>query len=255
MSIKNLLGSRSPYYEMMRSASHCRDVDEKFLGQLKKQIKEQVDLFLPCTEFIYDYKNQHYPYISDNIEWLTGFGAQQYTLQGKELHLSRLHPSDLPLYTGKAVKMMRKKILNPKGHAQPGLYFWINYRYQRADGHYIHLLQKHRVICSSVTGVPLLIVGTLLDISHIKFNKIIFRMASALDKKHDTAYHFKQAQKSILTLREQEVTQLSLKGKNNREIAKLLHIDYGTVKNHKHNIFEKTGAKSINEAARKAGVI
>jgi DNA-binding CsgD family transcriptional regulator len=253
MSIKKLLGSDSPFYNMMLRASRCV-VDTARIEELKRQVTEQIELFLPCTVFIYDYKSQCYHYISKNIEHLTGYTAEQYMLQGKTLHLSRLHSDDLNLYTGKAVKMMCRKILQRPG--KDDYYFWINYRYCHANGRYVTLLQKHRVMHSE-NGVPLLVVGVLLDITHLKWKKMIFRVASyGPGKRHageDTVLHFSSGRKGLLTVREQEVLQLALKGKSEKEIRDKLNIAIGTVKRHKQNIFSKTGARNIREAGEKAG--
>lgn len=52
-----------------------------------------------------------------------------------------------------------------------------------------------------------------------------------------------------LTSREQEVLHLITEGCTNKEIAIQLIIEYGTVKNHVHNILKKLDVKSRHEAA------
>ena len=52
-----------------------------------------------------------------------------------------------------------------------------------------------------------------------------------------------------LTPREQEVLQCIGKGCTNQEIATLLLVEIGTVKNHVHNILEKLNVSNRNEAA------
>ncbi|HKY54181.1 MAG TPA: response regulator transcription factor [Anaerolineales bacterium] len=52
-----------------------------------------------------------------------------------------------------------------------------------------------------------------------------------------------------LTPREQEVLQCIGKGCTNQEIASLLLVEIGTVKNHVHNILEKLNVSNRNEAA------
>jgi DNA-binding CsgD family transcriptional regulator len=69
----------------------------------------------------------------------------------------------------------------------------------------------------------------------------------------DIVLHFGSGNKSLLTAREQEILQLSLKGKSEQQIADMLHIGIGTVKSHKQNIFRKTDAKNIREAGERAG--
>jgi len=50
---------------------------------------------------------------------------------------------------------------------------------------------------------------------------------------------------SLLSIREKEVLKLLAEGKNNREIAELLHISKYTVRRHRSNIMKKLGIKSL----------
>jgi two-component system nitrate/nitrite response regulator NarL len=52
-----------------------------------------------------------------------------------------------------------------------------------------------------------------------------------------------------LTSREQEIVSLIETGSSNKEIARRLHIQLATVKNHVHNILEKLDVRSRGEAA------
>ena len=56
-----------------------------------------------------------------------------------------------------------------------------------------------------------------------------------------------------LTLREREILQLMLLGKNNREIEDKLFISYNTVKNHIHAIYGKTGIANRFQLFRSLG--
>ena len=58
-----------------------------------------------------------------------------------------------------------------------------------------------------------------------------------------------------LTRREQEVLQFIGKGCTNQEIAALLLVEIGTVKNHVHNILEKLNVNTRGEAASHLGFI
>jgi len=52
---------------------------------------------------------------------------------------------------------------------------------------------------------------------------------------------------NILNPKEQSVLQLILQGKQNKEIAKSLHISLDTVKKHNTSIFKKLGVRNRNE--------
>jgi len=59
----------------------------------------------------------------------------------------------------------------------------------------------------------------------------------------------RQSQLADLTSREEEVLSLITDGYTNREIAARLVIEYGTVKNHVHNILDKLDVRNRHEAA------
>jgi DNA-binding NarL/FixJ family response regulator len=52
----------------------------------------------------------------------------------------------------------------------------------------------------------------------------------------------------VLTVREEEILQLIVKGLTNKQIAEKLHISFPTVKNHVHNILEKLDVRNRSEA-------
>jgi DNA-binding NarL/FixJ family response regulator len=55
-----------------------------------------------------------------------------------------------------------------------------------------------------------------------------------------------------LTDREREVLQLIAEGRSNREIAELLHVSMKTVENHRANLMDKLGLRSVAELTRYA---
>lgn len=57
-----------------------------------------------------------------------------------------------------------------------------------------------------------------------------------------------------LTLRECEILEMIELGLSNKEIARNLHIEVGTVKNHVHNILEKLNVRRRNQAAHRVRV-
>src|SRR5579884_864873 len=51
----------------------------------------------------------------------------------------------------------------------------------------------------------------------------------------------------LLSLREKEIMQLLVAGKNNREIADLLHVSVSTVETHRNNVFQKLHVHNLPE--------
>lgn len=79
------------------------------------------------------------------------------------------------------------------------------------------------------------------------------RVASALFRRVATLAHAATAGPATrLSPREREVTRLLDRGLSNKEIARSLGIEIGTVKNHVHSILDKLEASTRGEAASKA---
>ena len=79
--------------------------------------------------------------------------------------------------------------------------------------------------------------------------------ASAIDPAEERRPINKEARafaadaKDALTAREQEILQLIERGLSNKEIARRLRIELGTVKNHVHNVLQKLQVRGRGEAA------
>jgi DNA-binding CsgD family transcriptional regulator len=99
------------------------------------------------------------------------------------------------------------------------------------------------VVCISLAILPLLNRHlTLLLKSHAYLT-----VYDTLGENQQTALLSKTQALSPLTLREQEVVQLLLSGKSNREIAAALHITEHTVKTHTRNIYAKYAVRTRAE--------
>ncbi len=84
----------------------------------------------------------------------------------------------------------------------------------------------------------------LKSIHHVHAGEIWLdnRMTAEVTKAFSNSSKFgSRREKSLLSDREKEIVQLVVQGLRNKEIGEKLFISEQTVKNHLHNIFEKTG--------------
>jgi len=87
-------------------------------------------------------------------------------------------------------------------------------------------------------------------VSPVIVAKMMNRLAYLANREVPGAFmEARQSQLDELTLREEEVLSLITAGCTNREIASQLVIEYGTVKNHVHNILSKLDVRNRYEAA------
>jgi DNA-binding CsgD family transcriptional regulator len=258
VSISKLVGKKSPYIKMLGRAKHAADFDASTLAKMKQEMAALLTAsYLPCAVYTFDYKNCEYKHMSETIAHITGFDAQQYYFRGKEYHLQCMHPDDCKLYAGEVTKAMLRKLKHIKKQEAHRYLFSVTYRYCRADGRYIHLLQQFRIVQCSVTGVPLHVVGTLSDISFLKRDNVIrlcVTKGSSSKTLFTSARHtFSKKKNSLLTPRQHEVLQLAHEGKTVQQTADILGISFYTVKTHRQRILKVLKAKNMMEAWGKAG--
>jgi two-component system, LuxR family, secretion system response regulator SsrB len=256
MSIQKILGKKSPYVKMLGRAKHAADFDASVPGRLKTEMTGLLtDSFLPCAVYIFDYKNSEYQYMSRSIEHITGLDADMYYFRGKEHHLQCMHPDDRKYYTHDATKAMLQKLRHVKKEEAHRYFLSVSYRYCRADGQYIHLLQQFRIVQCSVTGVPLLAAGILTDISMLKHDGNVRLQISHRRKMTFTSnqFAFGNAKNSLLSRKQHEVLRLALEGKSLKETGAILNISWKTVKSHRQRILKTLKAKNMYEAGKKAG--
>jgi DNA-binding CsgD family transcriptional regulator len=258
VSIAKLVGKKSPYAKMLGRARHAADYDAAIPARLKQEMTALFTAcYLPCAIYVFDYKNSEYQFLSETIEHITGFDAGQYYFRGKAHHLQSMHPDDCKLYTGEVTKTLLRSLRHIKKQDAYRYLFSINYRYCRADGKYIHLLQQFRIVQCSMTGVPLHVVGTLSDISFLKpDNAMRLYIAKGNSRKmlFTSAHHtFSKKKNSLLSPRQHEVLQLAHDGKTVQETADILHIGFNTAKTHRQRIIARLKARNIRDAWKKAG--
>jgi len=92
------------------------------------------------------------------------------------------------------------------------------------------------------------LVATILEVSRggtrcsADVSRVLFESARL------AGTHAAPARKSLLTRRQAEIARLLAEGLSNKEIAQTLSIEVATVKNHVHQIFEKTGMRQRTDA-------
>jgi DNA-binding CsgD family transcriptional regulator len=207
---------------------------------------------IPVVTYVMDVVQMKYLYMSKNVVGHTGYPAEEFLSKGCYFTYSLMHPDDRTEFVEKVQKEQAAflRTLPPGDH---GKYrFSYTYRLRRVDGTYIQVLQQSKIILVSEAGDPLLMLGVSTDITHLKKDNGISLSIARYDKGCiETEGNFSRSD-SLVSPREREVLTLIVEGKSTQEIAQALGISSFTVKNHRRNMMEKTGAKNMAEVIKLA---
>lgn len=188
-------------------------------------------------------------HVSDSFFYLTGYTPQQMKDEGTLFYVEKIHPDDL-------VKINRlferlnyyQQTLAPEQLHR--LMFTHNYRFKRADGRWLQLLQYDYCYLLEGSDQPDLHISVINDISFIKNDdsiKISFALYDALKDCYQPLHEEVLDSPSPFTEQEKRIIQLSSKGNANKQIADQMHISEQTVKNHKYCMFRKGRVQNMVE--------
>lgn len=156
------------------------------------------------------------------------------------------HPND-----GHFVKrIIRGAVRHFANHPAVGSSEFLNltYRLRKKDGSYIKVLRQSSIISVDATGMPVMNMSFLTDISFISNNNRVEWdiYATKLNQNKLRKEVFKEFV-NFFTDREKQVIQCISEGLTNPEIAKKLHISKHTVGTHRKNILAKSECSSAQE--------
>lgn len=190
---------------------------------------------------------------SDNIRQLTPFTKEEWVGETPPFMVKNAHPEDA-YYLLSAIAMgteMHEKLpAEKRGKIRVNIYC----RMLDAARNYRWTLIQFPARYYNAEGRVESALMLMTDLS--SFKTLDTPMMSVIDNNNNEHQYFKvmMDNKSLvpfslphITLREQEVMQLMVKGLNTPLIAAALNISYHTVENHKRNLRRKTGTKTAAE--------
>lgn len=199
--------------------------------------------------YLIDYCRRNFLYVASNPLFLCGYSPEEVQAKGYAFYFEVVPPEE--------IKTLQE--INEAGfrfyYDQPiekRLSFTIEYDFHiRASGKRMHLIH-HKLAPVLLTPqgdiwLALCIVslsptqqaGEVLITDNTCAGRFVYSFASR---------RWKKQPELVLTDRERDILQLSVKGLSNAEIGEALFIDANTVKFHKKKLFEKLHAENITEA-------
>lgn len=234
--------------------------------ELKSQSTEDIELFasrikilfehVPTAVYVLSFEEGRYLFFSDYVAKLSGFTAQELIQNGISWVVSRVHPDDTQIYSTKVFSRFLEVAKSVSDNDLPNTRFEYNWRFRKKDNNYIHVLQQYTIIKRDELNNPLVSIGVLTDISHLKSDgSIIFSVTnhSPIDGQERILFQDKFSMNSFaLSLRELEVVRFICQGETSKTIGAKLNISEYTVRAHRRKIFEKMEVRNMAELCRKA---
>ena len=210
--------------------------------------------------YIVDYSQNKYLYIDPSAKTVLGFENDIMAEAGPGFYTSRMHPEDYKILSNN-ITPENLQFLKTQIHNDYATYsFTMNYRIKDNKEMYRKILQRHSYILLTESGLPLVSVGFIVDITHFKDNNNVVHTIEKIDNLDDghtnelilkKTYHPEDAA-SILSRREKEIMIFISKGVSSKQIAEKLFISVHTVNNHRKNMLTKTNCKTTGELVQYA---
>lgn len=201
----------------------------------------------PFYFFIFSPPQKTIEYTSPTIEDVLGYDPNSFSISQL---LDIIHPEDLPYFVDfeTAVVDFKSKLAPEKLMKYKSRY---NYRIQKKDGTYIHILQQSISIQVDEDGAVLRNLVFHTDITDLSpSNKMKLSFIGLEGEPSYYNYDFKKffsKSQNIFTKREKEILTLMVQGNSSEEISKQFHRSIHTINAHRKNILNKSGCETVNE--------
>lgn len=214
------------------------------------RLKELDRLLPPSSTFLIltDTTTQKYEYLSSNFEYNTQHDKNLFLQYGIPYFLQHIHPEDISVWLGVLQDMMTYCMTEIHHEDRIKLSFTYNYRFKKADGTYINLLENQIPIQLDSDGKPVVGVGHFSVIGEGEALPIkgSIKILNASDQYETLVY--KNYTQSLLTdglsNRERDIIRLIAMSKTSREIADELCLSPFTIDTHRKNILKKLNLNS-----------
>jgi PAS domain S-box-containing protein len=199
-----------------------------------------------------DLRSNSFPYISSNVEQLTGFSQTQWQREGFSAMLARCHPDDLPKMLADMEKLSRQE--NPEGISE--------YRWKDNFDEWRWCSDQYRMLLDR-QGQAVGMIGCIRDITEQKAvlnfrqawldssSPAPFQTNSLADGDEDVLAALVDTGGLELTRIQRRVLGMILVGMTNKQISLRLHRSIRTIEDHRYRIMRKLGAENSVDLVRK----
>ncbi len=224
---------------------------EKYLDAISNE--NPVFGFLDSVLFIVDLRLNKIIYASSNAKDIEGYEADELTRMSATDYMELMHPKDSEIVVnhvfidGMSFTAEHPDIPYDKFKVS------YNYRLKQKNGKYKMLMQQFSYMMVDKENNPLMLMGTVTDISELHQKKELFCRITKLNQKgkwekvFERFYPMKDDDEIPLSPKELEILRFVQQGLSSKEIAHLSNRSIETVNSQRKSILSKTGCKSITE--------
>lgn len=205
--------------------------------------------------FIIDFRIPKFIYLSPNTTYVHGYGKDEILNLGPVRFYDLIHPKDHEIIMKNIFTDITKFISKNANLDPTDLNISYNYRLKQKDGNYRFLMNSFSYMILGEGYVPLVIIGTVSDISDLYTKKGLFCQIKQKNKKgqnkklFERFYPFEKIKASSeLTKKELEVLRYVHDGFSSKEIAHKTNRSVETINVHRKNIIKKLNINSITDA-------
>ncbi|MHC4906190.1 MAG: PAS domain S-box protein [Planctomycetota bacterium] len=139
------------YKKIDRDMSEFLKSDDKFHFYLNTILQNSRDIL-----YLYDLKNERCEFISESVEMVTGYTANEVMDQGVDLLIENLHPDDRPAFMEIYLGLINNTISDSSVH--------LKHRTRHKNGQYLWLSHEINTIRDE-NGVTQIFTGTVRDVT------------------------------------------------------------------------------------------
>lgn len=229
-------------------------------SQAENDLKELMEsplfrqyIFSNNAALIIDHYTFRYRYVSENVEDVLGVSKHELMNSGISKALEIMHPDDLIALSPVFIKATEVILSLPIG-VRPYLHFCYTMRYNTPKG-FLRFYQQTIPITFNDAGLPYLALALVSDITeYSREESVNYKLSLNLPGYPVKTIASGNASESAspFSQREREIVSHLADGLDTNQIADKLFISEGTVRKHRQNILEKTGAKNSVHLVRMA---
>ncbi|MFD1550799.1 hypothetical protein DNU06_05640 [Putridiphycobacter roseus] len=245
--------------QVLEKANHTKGIS--FIKDYKKYLnkafyEDNLSDALNHVLFAIDYRNNTFIHLGKNIEQIFGIEYQEMMDNGPQYIYNYFLEEDVKLLNSKTLKILIQIAKEQKDKDLEELKFAYNYRIKTPKGEVKCMLNRYTNIILGEEGFPLVIVGSMTDISEFCNNKELFCEVTRVREGRESERLFqaifpiaKTANQYNLSKKEMEVLSMVVKGYISKEIADQTNRSVETIHSHRKNILKKMNCHNITEAA------
>ena len=244
--------------QVLEKANHSKEIN--FIKDFKKYLnkdfyEDNLSDTLNHVLFAIDFRTNSFIHLGKNIQQIFGIGYQDMLERGPQYLYDFVHKDDVQMLNHKILKILIRIGKEQKDNELGELKFAYNYRIETPGGEMKCILNRYTNIILGEEGFPLVIVGTMTDISEFCNKKELFCEVTRIKEGKESTRIFqaifpiqRKETANNLSKKEMEVLGFVVKGYISKEIAELTNRSIETIHSHRKNILKKMNCHNITEA-------